>query len=131
MRALNGIGDDSEVGRTFFDKMSSVFLERFRLTFEKHVVAQWRSPKLIHYMLGGCKHHAHAFARWLMDCEGQSMNDVLEAPYEFPNRQVVLGKHHKMTHGDVVVNLRESMEWLTSELDREEIRQNHVHLDAL
>ena len=63
MVALNGIGGDSEVGQAYFKKMTSVFLERFRLTFEKHVASQWLAPETVHYMLGGDKHHAQAFAR--------------------------------------------------------------------
>ena len=72
-------------------------------------------------MLGGDKHHAQAFARWIVDFEGRSLDNDLEAAYRFPNRQVILGEHHKMTHGEVKVNLRESMEYLTSEVDRADV----------
>ena len=53
MTALNGIDDHSEVGKDYFEKVATVFLDRFRLTFEKHVVSQWRSSKTLHYILGG------------------------------------------------------------------------------
>ena len=66
MVALNGVGSDSEVGQAYFKKMISVFLERFRLTFEKHIASQQLAPETIHCMLGGDKHHAQAFARWIV-----------------------------------------------------------------
>lgn len=73
-------------------------------------------------MLGGDKYHTHAFARWIVDYEGRSLNNDLKLAYTFPNRQVILGKHHKMTCGDVEVYLCESVEYyLTSETDREDI----------
>ena len=114
MKALNGIDNHSPVGRQYFDKVTTVFLERFRLTFEKHVALQWRSPETLHYMLGGNPHLAQALCRWLVD-DGQD-------EYSFPDQEVTLDSHHKMTHGDVVVNLQECMKYLTDKADCHDVR---------
>ena len=121
VRALNGVGHDDEVGHDFFERMTAVFFERFRFTFEKHVANQWRSSETLHYILGGDKHHAHAFARWLVDYSGRTMGGDIADSYSFPDRQVTLARHHKMTHGNITVNLRDSMDYLTSEANREVI----------
>ncbi len=45
------------------DKSSDVFLQRFRALFDKHMVAKWTSTEVVHYVLGGDRHHAKEFAR--------------------------------------------------------------------
>ena len=94
--------------------MTTVFLERFRLTFEKHDARQWHSPGILHYILGGNQHLAQALCCWRVD-NGPDK-------YTFPYREVTLDDHHKMTHGDVVVNIRDIMRYLAGKVDRADVR---------
>jgi hypothetical protein len=54
--------------REFLDKArTDTFLQLFRYIFDKHMlVKKWRSPEILHYILGGDPRHAKEFARWLL-----------------------------------------------------------------
>jgi len=58
----------------------------------------------------------HATAQWVVDYEHDD--------YSFPPGKVTLTRHHKMTHGNITVNLLECMEYLTDEIDRADIISN-------
>jgi len=132
LKSLRGIGTD-DCGIDYFKKVIAVFFERFRYVFEKHMGAKWRNSDTLHYMLVGDGEHAQQLAQWLVDYKerrdahaeaelGLLEEELLDpAPFEFRDIDVTLGKHHQMSEeqGPVVVNLRESMEYITSEADRE------------
>ena len=128
-RAYSGLGNADKI---YFKKMTTVFFERFRHTFQKHVASKWQKGSTFHYILGGDKYHAHAAASWIMDYDGtRDLVDVesdaseVRLPYAFPNRVVEMGGHHTMTRKkSIKVNLQDSMSYLTSELDREEIHNS-------
>lgn len=120
-QALEGIDKGN---LKFFRDATKVFLERYRYIFEKHMVAKWLGSTTHHYILGGDKYHAREWARWMINYRenvrgADEENEGLDDAFTFTNVEVELGDHHKMTHGCVKVNLRESMEWITSEADRE------------
>ena len=96
--------------------MTTVFLECFRLAFEEHVARQWRSPGILHYILGRNQHLAKSLCCWLVDNEPDE--------YTFLDREVTLDNHHKMTRGDVVVNPREITRYLTGKVDRVDARDS-------
>jgi hypothetical protein len=50
----------------YLDKAVNVFFKRFRVIFNRHMVAKWTSSETLHYVLGGDKYHAKQFARWLV-----------------------------------------------------------------
>ena len=55
--------------------------------------------------------------------------DTLELPFVFPHEEVTLGKHHTMMHGDVKVNLQDSMAYITAEADRDVILKDFLLLN--
>ncbi|KAL7530309.1 hypothetical protein ACHAXR_007396 [Thalassiosira sp. AJA248-18] len=127
---LDGIGE-GECGIEYFKKATTVFFERFRFVFEKHMVQKWLSEPLAVYALAGEAHHARCFANWLVvykehiSDQDENDEDATAFEYSFPNKEVSLGDHHKMSNEEpIVVNLRDSMAYITSELDRDKILQD-------
>ena len=132
MQALNGIGD-GECGQEYFERATKVFLERFRFVWENHMARKWLSSDILHYMIGGEKYHAREFAKWIVQYRESRDSDSSEVEEEdddlsldieacrFEDIDITLDDHHKMTHGAVTINLRKSMEYITSEADREVI----------
>ena len=76
-------------------------------------------------------------AQWLHDykenVQGVDLSDEdddegLVNHYTFPSKVIQLASHHTMTHGPISVNIKDCMEWLTSEIDREVvISDSFVH----
>ena len=136
MKALNGVGSGN-CDQAYFKKATTVFLERFRYVWDKHMGSKYLSSKILHYTLGGDKYHAREFAQWLVDFEdstspsdtqnvedeGDGLNFELEA-CTFRDIKITLDSHHTMTHGPVKMNLRKSMQYITAEADRAEILED-------
>ena len=124
-----------------FKKMTKIFFERYRFVFDKHMGTTWRASETLHYILGGDPYHARQFILWIADYKARlcgedievSSGDTLELPFVFPHQEVTLEKHHTMMHGDVKVNLQDSMAYITAEADRDVILRDlfvaeHWHL---
>ena len=128
MASLKGFSETGKYGLKYLKKATEVFFERYRYVFDKWMVKKWRSSSTLHYMLAGDPEHAKAFATWLVEYK-ESGDAVLEeedtvdgAVYMFPSRNVTLGKHHQTQDGQpVTVNLRSSMDYITSEANRDDI----------
>lgn len=145
--------------KEFLDNATTVFFQRYRYIFNKHLVKKWTSTEVVHYLLGGDPHHAKEFARWLVyhktkhdskkgtstthmqtrsnsstpvsarstpatptsskSINSESTNSLNgeEMEFIFEKKEVTLGKHHKMTHGDVKIDLHESMNFITENAD--------------
>ena len=128
-QSLKGVGDGKN-GVKYFKKVTEVFFERFRYSFNKHMGKKWRSSKILHYILAGDPHHAREFARWLVDYKegvsGETDGAVEDLPFMFTSQDdpLPLGMHHQTNPSDntpITVDLRASMEYITSEASREEI----------
>ena len=138
MKALNGVGS-GECDQEYFEKATTVFLERFRYVWDKHMGSKYLSSNILHYTLGGDRYHAREFAQWLVDYkdstslsdtqtqdvedEDDGLNFELEA-CTFRDITITLDSHHTMTHGPVKMNLRKSMQYITAEADRAEILED-------
>ena len=122
-------GDVSNAGKEFFNEMPEKILKKFRSIFEKHVVSCWCSDDILHYIIGGNPTLAKHFAAWLVHYKtneddasllaagSSSVNEDIEVEaYEFPNESITL-EHHKVRNGDVVVNIRDCMTYLTANAD--------------
>ena len=120
-----------ECGIEYFKKTTTVFFEGFCFVFEKHMVQKWLSEPLVVYALAGEAHHARCLANWLVDYkehirdQDENDEDAAAFVYAFPNKEVTLGDHHQISNEEpIVVNLRDSMAYITSELDRGKILQD-------
>lgn len=58
--ALQGVNDQDES-----NNMTTIFFQRFRHMFDKHVAPCWRSDAILHYIIGGNPILAKEFVRWL------------------------------------------------------------------
>lgn len=137
-RALDGIAKEANgkgVGRKFFDKAATVFFQRFRYVFEKHVAACWRSDSILHYILGGHPVLAKEFARWLVDYEvmqeaGDADADAEDLPdgeaFKFKDTEIHMGPNHhrSLANEQVWVKTDDAMEYITAEADRGVIMQS-------
>ena len=102
---------------------------------------KWCASETLHYILVGNPCHARQFVLWIVDYKARLCSedeeipngDTLELPFVFPHEGVTLGKHHTTMHGDVKVNLQDSMAYITAEADRDVILKDlfvveHWHL---
>ena len=151
IKALDGVeeeasADDSKVGRAFFDKAATVFLQRYRFVFEKHVASCWRSDSILHYILGGHPTLANEFARWLVDYTstqdsaeedigGESDSEESADGFAFSSEEINMGANHYRFEAEeeVFVHVDDAMEYLTGEADRSVIMESefvksHWHL---
>ena len=116
-----GIGT-GDYGVEYFEKVTTLFFERFRFVLKKHMIRKWLSDSLIVLVFGGDPHHAQCLTEWLVHYEEHVRHSEEDEffPYEFPNKEVTLGHHHQMSEDEPIkVNLRDSMAYITSEIDRE------------
>ena len=111
------------------------------------MVSKWTSTEIVHYVLGGDPHHAKEFARWLVHHHLIKENSVdddedgMTVEFAFEDKRITLGHHHRRYRGDdaldVEINLRDSMIFLTKNvdplaiLDDPFIKQNWTHIMAL
>lgn len=122
--ALEGFNAKNQA---YFDKMSRVFLMRYRFVFEKHIEPCWRSNGVLPYIIGGNPTLANQFARWLFDDDNEAVaiedDDVVEE-YGFLDKDIDLGPFHHRTIANkkVVINVKDCMLYLTAEADREAIK---------
>jgi hypothetical protein len=139
-------GDVNNAGKEFFNKMPSKILRKFRQVFQKHVFPCWTSNDILHYIIGGNPTLARHFAAMLVhyktnlptsnDDNNDDDDDIDVSPYEFPDEDITLDRH-KVRNGDVVVNVRECMSYLTKYADLDYIMkrpfvQNHwEHIERL
>lgn len=110
------------------DKATTVFFQKFRAIFNKHMVQKWTSTEVVHYVLGGDRNHAKEFARWLAyHKERESSDDAQmatpdeETPFCFEKKVIALGEHHTSSidpdRGAIQIELHESMTFLTENAD--------------
>ena len=127
--ALQGVNNPDE-----FKKMTTIFFQRFRHMFDKHVASCWRSDTILHYIIGGNPTLAKEFARWLVDYDVMVNTDGEEddgddedddeidvaPPYQFTDKTINMGPFHYRTKAkkQVRINVRECMEYLTADADR-------------
>lgn len=111
----------------YLDKAAAVFFERFRAIFDKHMVTKWTSTEVVHYLLGGDKHHAKEFARWLVyhktkvssgDSSTSAITPIEEDDinFSFEEKVITLGEHHNSRINPdraIQIDLQESMLFLT------------------
>ncbi|KAL7526499.1 hypothetical protein ACHAXR_005591 [Thalassiosira sp. AJA248-18] len=137
-KSLDGIGEGGDTGKAYFKKATRVFFERFRFVWGKHIASKWLDSSNLHYITGGDKHHARAFCKWIVEYKETLPEDAveddggmqIEVGY-FSNEDITLGSHHTMSREEpIIVNLRESMEYITSEADREIILQTPFVKDS-
>jgi len=85
------------------------------------------------YILGGNPHLAKEFARWIVDYderfvgEGEEVSTILPT-FTFSSDIITLDEHHGE---DVKIGLREAMEYITAECDRETILQQSFIQDNM
>ena len=130
--ALKGIPEKSEhsADRSFFNAMPNTFIANYEKSLNEHVLERWRSNELLWYGLGGNEHIAQAIAQWLVDYDdgipvdddGEMVNAEVP-PYAFSDMNVTLGEQHTVTQGEVVINLKRCMEFLTANADRKVIKE--------
>lgn len=119
--SLAGVSNSGKYGLEYFKKVTEVFFERFRYIFDKWMVKKWRSSSTLHYILAGDAEHAKAFATWLVEYK-EGIDAVVE---DDRPEYITLGKHHQTREGEpITVNLRSSMEYITSEASRDEILED-------
>lgn len=122
--ALEGFNAKNQA---YFDKMSRVFLMRYRFVFEKHIEPCWRSNGVLPYIIGGNPTLANQFARWLFDDDNEAVaidDDDVVKEYDFLDEDIDLGPFHRRTIAkkNVVINVKDCMLYLTAEADREAIK---------
>ena len=125
-------GSVSKVGKEFFDKMPGKVFEKFRYVFDKHVTSCWCSDDILHYIIGGNPTLANEFAAWLNHYDsmigasetlaslGLNEDDVDVEVHEFTDKEITL-EHHKVRNGDIKVNVRDCLDYLTADADRAHI----------
>ncbi len=117
-----------EAEKKYLDEAVDVFFRRFRATFDKHMVSKWTSTEIVHYVLGGDPDHAMEFAKWLVHHQYNRVSTLVETTDDgeieefcFDKKCVTLGEHHRRYCGDfaldVVVDLEESMKFMTKNVD--------------
>ncbi len=136
LKALKGVVKDPRVGQCgtkYFETIPKLFLARFRAFFNKHVIKSWVSDGMkLHFMIGGQPELAQPLAKWLVDYKQvRDLDDRTEAEedadnifgYSFPNQDIKLDRIHTMSpeRGDITINIKECMEFLTANVDREQI----------
>ncbi len=144
--AYDSVAGDAE--KKYLDQAVDVFFQRFRSSFDKHMVSKWTSTEIVHYVLGGDPDHAMEFAKWLfhhrnnhIDLSDETAEDGEMEVFYFDKRQVTLGEHHRRYRGDsaldVVVDLEESMKFITKNVDwlvilnDPFITRNWAHIESL
>ena len=115
------------------DKATTVFFQKFRALFDKHMVQKWTSKEIVPYVLGGDRHHAKEFARWIVHHKEREPPDdptmatpmEEEMPFYFEEKVIALGEHHTSRvdpdRGAIEIKLHESMTFLTEYADPYEI----------
>ena len=113
------MGSLEKCGKEFFERMPSLFLQRFEETLTTHT-SKWRSEKSLPIILGGHPKIAKYFRRWLFHS------------HHPPNEDIEL-EHHYMNSETPTVNIFDCIKWLTRDfsLDREEMQQNRLIDDLL
>ncbi len=122
--ALEGVNNKKE-----FDNMTTIFFQRFRNMFDKHVYPCWSSDTILPYIIGGDPTLAKEFARWLIDYDvmmsnegGDDDNDDTHE-FTFTDKEIDMGDFHyrHVAEKHVKINVRECMEYLTANADRSAI----------
>lgn len=135
--ALANIPKESkhDAKRAYFGRMVEKFFGIYEENLEKHLFDRWRNNKLISYMLGSepvlAKEFANALCHYeeqynamAVDEEGNATNNVIEPYANFPDEMMILEEHHTIRKGkDVVINVKEAMEWLLKICDFSKILQ--------
>ena len=114
-------------------KATTTFFQKFRALFDRHMVRKWTSTEIVPYVLGGDRHHAKEFARWIVYHKEMEPSDDAtmatpteeEMPFCFAEKEIELGEHHTSRvdpdRGAIQIKLHESMAFLTENADPYEI----------
>ena len=116
IEAMEGVPSKGPVenkGREYFEKLPSLFLERFEETFTRHT-CKWRTSKTLPIIIAGHPTISKWFVRFLFGM----------AP-SFPDEDIIL-EHHYMGDQPITVNLKECMDWLVKEADKEAMEQDRL-----
>ena len=107
------------------DKATTVFFQKFRVLFDRHMGQKWTSTEIVPYVLGGDRHHAKELARWLVYHKLREPSDDApivtpieeETPFCFEEKVIALGEHHTSrvdpNRSAIEIKLHESMAFLT------------------
>jgi hypothetical protein len=108
LKAVDGVnekGEISNVGKEYFQRLPSVFLDKFEETFKEHT-KKWRSAKTLPIVIAGHPRIAKAYLRWLFDKDPS------------PDETVVLEHHYNGMPVSISVN--QCISWLTERTNTED-----------
>jgi hypothetical protein len=104
---INNMGKIEKCGKEFFERLPTLFLERFEQQFKVHT-RKWIHAKTIPIIIAGHPSIAKAYIRW-----------IFNADTNFPTNEITL-KHHFMGREQIKVKINEFMNWLISHYSDEE-----------
>jgi hypothetical protein len=114
-----------QVNREFHIRAARKCLEKFKYTFQAHLVDQYTNGSKTHYLLGADKEFAYFLARILVDCKdelnGEERADDEWYSLPLPDKEITLGDQHTMSQGPVKCNLKQTMQVLTDEVEFESV----------
>ena len=120
---------DDDIIRTrsaYFEKFPSVFFDKFRSMFDKHILSHWRDEKHLVYMIGGTPSLAKAFLQLLNTTDvTEDEADEERNQFVFEDWQIEL-RHLQMNGGPVVVDQRQCMGFLTAGADLFVLREDPI-----
>ena len=118
----------------FFDKLPVKFMDDYERNLKKHVFDCWSSDELIVYMIGGNHRLSQFLAKWMVHCDyvgvalddnnQEIQSDDFYTPYVFDDIDITLGDHHKLTRGQVKINIKECMEYITANTNWDVVQNN-------
>jgi hypothetical protein len=113
------MGDLEKCGREYFERLPSLFIQRFEETLKAHT-SRWRSQQSVPIIIAGNPVIAKHFLRWLFH------------GHLPPNEEVEM-EHHYMNSETQTVNILDCIKWLTHDftLDREEMQYNRLIDDLM
>jgi hypothetical protein len=79
------MGNLEKCGKEFFERMPSLFMQRFEETLDTHT-SKWRSEKSLPIILGGHPKIANYFLRWMFHGHHPPNEDV-ELEHHYMNSE--------------------------------------------
>jgi hypothetical protein len=108
--AVEGVSEMGEVGKAgkeFFQKLPTVFLDKFEATFKEYT-KKWRDHKTLPIVIAGQPRIARAFIRWLFDRPNATANEEVEMI------------HHYTGLDTPKIKVEECINWLTEQISEEQ-----------
>ena len=123
LEALKGIPKSSKscANKEFFEQLPIKFMENHEHNIDKHILNQWRSDKLLPYMIGGDPRLARELAMMLLNhnCIGSvvALDDKNEEIQSAEPAPAYIFDDHKLTRGPVQINVKKCMEYIMANAD--------------